>query len=116
MPAQRGLVSLDIPAASRRWNSPEATRQFIAQYAALLRRTRLTGQRVCYSSGDRAARNHLTAPWGIYPLQPEQCAELIADLLVRDRAFPAQRFAERSNAPEVSASWLTLISASSSEN
>ncbi|WP_324290251.1 PucR family transcriptional regulator ligand-binding domain-containing protein [Streptomyces antarcticus] len=46
VPGQRGLVAMDIAAAGKRWAKPEATRQFLTAYAALLRRTRLTGQRV----------------------------------------------------------------------
>ncbi|MET9104960.1 hypothetical protein [Streptomyces zhihengii] len=82
VPGQRGLLALDIAAAGNRWDAEEAARQFHAAYAALLRRMRLTGQRICFSSGDSAARNTMAVPWGIYPLQPAQCAGLIADVLV----------------------------------
>ncbi|MFF9779904.1 hypothetical protein ACF1HJ_40455 [Streptomyces sp. NPDC013978] len=43
---------------------------------------RLMGQRICFRSGDSAASDTMVVPWGIYPLQPAQCAGLIADVLV----------------------------------
>lgn len=106
VPGQRGLLALDIPAAGNKWESQEATRQFEAQYAALLRRTRLTGQRVCYGSGDSAARNYLTAPWGIYPLQPAQCAGLIADVLVFTVTLSSDNFVEELRRAGLDVRWV----------
>ncbi|WP_331751884.1 hypothetical protein OG713_45895 (plasmid) [Streptomyces sp. NBC_00723] len=106
VPGQRGLLTLDIHAAGNRWSSQEATRQFKAQYNALLRRTRLTGQRVCYGSGDSAARNHLTAPWGIYPLQPTQCAGLIADVLVFTVTLSSDNFVEELRRAGLDVRWV----------
>ncbi|MFH9044322.1 hypothetical protein ACH4FA_34000 [Streptomyces sp. NPDC017966] len=106
VPGQRGLLTLDIPAAGNKWSPQEATRQFHAQYAALLRRTRLTGQHVRYSSGDSAARHYLTAPWGIYPLQPTQCAALIADVLVFSVTLSSDNFVEELHKTGLDARWL----------
>ncbi|MEV6399200.1 hypothetical protein AB0M39_31185 [Streptomyces sp. NPDC051907] len=94
VPGQRGLLALDIAAAGDRWGLPEAVRQFRSAYAALLRRTRLSGERVCFGSGDSAARNTLAPPWGIYPLQPAQCAGLIADVLVFSVTLSSDNFVE----------------------
>jgi hypothetical protein len=77
VPGQRGVLALDIVAAGHKWGAEGAARQFHASYAALLRRTRLTGQHICFGSGDSAARNTMAPPWGIYPLQPGQCAGLL---------------------------------------
>ncbi|MFE9687857.1 hypothetical protein [Streptomyces sp. NPDC006285] len=106
VPGQRGLLTLDIPAAGSKWEQKEANRQFDAQYAALLRRTRLSGRRVCYGSGDSAARNFLTAPWGIYPLQPAQCAGLIADMLVFTVTMSADNFVEELRQTGLNARWI----------
>ncbi|MGN9796220.1 hypothetical protein ACTMTU_34745 [Streptomyces sp. OZ13] len=106
VPGQRGLLALDIAAAGNRWGLQEATRQFHSAYAALLRRTRLTGERICFSSGDSAARNTLAPPWGIYPLQPAQCAGLIADVLVFSVTLSSDNFIEELRKAGLDAHWV----------
>ncbi|MEV8435139.1 hypothetical protein [Streptomyces chartreusis] len=106
VPGQRGLLACDISAAGDKWGLQEARRQFHAQYAALLRRSRLTGERVCYGSGDRAARNSLIAPWGIYPLQPAQCAGLIADVLVFTVTLSSDNFVEELRRAGLDVQWI----------
>ncbi|MFF3488981.1 hypothetical protein ACFYXC_37890 [Streptomyces sp. NPDC002701] len=88
------------------WEQQEATGQFEAQYAALLRRTRLSGRRVCYGSENSVARNSFTAPWGIYPLQPAQCAGLIADMLVFTVTMSADNFVEELRRAGLNARWI----------
>ncbi|MET8008978.1 hypothetical protein ABZU86_33835 [Streptomyces sp. NPDC005271] len=106
VPGQRGLVAMDISAVGNRWGMPEATRQFESAYAALIRRTRLTGQRVCFGSGDQAARNTLLPPWGIYPLQPAECAGLIADVLVFTVTTSSDGFVEEVRKAGIDARWV----------
>lgn len=106
VPGQRGLVAMDIAAAGKKWAMPEATRRFKSDYAALLRRTRLTGQRVCFSSGDQASRNTLLPPWGIYPLQPAECAGLIADVLVFTVTTSSDGFIEEVRKAGLDARWV----------
>ncbi|MFJ6291828.1 hypothetical protein ACIQJX_00590 [Streptomyces griseoviridis] len=106
VPGQRALLALDIPAAGNRWGLQEATRQFHAAYAALLRRTRLTGQQICFGSSDNTARNTLAPPWGIYPLQPAECAGLIADVLVFTVTMSSDNFIEELHKVGLNAEWV----------
>ncbi|WP_328750262.1 hypothetical protein OHT57_32455 [Streptomyces sp. NBC_00285] len=105
-PGQRGVLALDIAVAGNRWGGQEATRQFHAAYAALLRRMRLTGQTIPFSSGDSAARNTMAPPWGIYPLQPAQCAGLIADVLVFTVTLSSDNFIEELRKQGLDAEWV----------
>ncbi|MGA5218830.1 hypothetical protein ACPCAE_22535 [Streptomyces cinereoruber] len=106
VPGQRGLLALDIVAAGNRWGEQEATQQFHSSYTALLRRMRLTGQIIGFSSGDSAARNTMAPPWGIYPLQPAQCAGLIADVLVFSVTLSAGNFIEELRKTGLNANWV----------
>ncbi|WP_405983512.1 hypothetical protein [Streptomyces sp. NBC_00872] len=89
VPGQRGLLALDIAAAGNRWDAEEAARQFHAAYAALLRRMRLTGQRICFSSGDSGAQHHgravgyLSAPVGAVCRHHRGSSRLHRDTVVR---------------------------------
>ncbi|MFH8255944.1 hypothetical protein [Streptomyces roseolus] len=106
VPGQRGLLALDIVAAGNRWGEQEAAGQFHASYAALLRRMRLTGHVISFSSGDSAARNTMAPPWGIYPLQPAQCAGLIADVLVFSVTLSSDNFIEEVRKAGLDADWV----------
>ncbi|WP_329260469.1 hypothetical protein OG223_41340 [Streptomyces sp. NBC_01478] len=106
VPGQRGLLAFDIVAAGNKWGEHERGRQFHAAYAALLRRMRLTGQKICFGSGDSAARNTMAPPWGIYPLQPAQCAGLIADVLVFTVTLSSDNFIEELGKQGLDAQWV----------
>jgi len=49
-------------------------------------------------SADAASRSPGVAPYGIYPLTPEQCAELICDFLVFEVRMPAEALADEAEA------------------
>lgn len=106
VPGQRALLALDVVAAGDKWGIEDATRRFHASYASLLRRTRLTGQNICFGSGDSAARNTMAPPWGIYPLQPGQCAGLIADVLVFSVTLSSDNFIQELGKQGLDAEWV----------
>lgn len=100
------LLALDIAAAGSRWGLQEVTWQFHSAYAALLRRTPFTGERICFSSGDSAARNTLAPPWGIYPFRPARCAGLIAEVLVFSVTLSSDNFIEELRKAGLDAHWV----------
>ncbi len=67
---------------------------------------RLTGQTICFGSGDSAARNTMAPPWGIHPLQPAQCAGLIADVLVFTVTMSSDNFIEELYKHGLDAEWV----------
>ena len=67
---------------------------------------RLTGQKICFGSGDSAARNTMAPPWGIYPLQPAQCAGLIGDVLVFTVTLSSDNFIEELGKQGLDAQWV----------
>lgn len=107
IPGGRALLAFDFSAARNRWGEEEAARRFESAHSSLLRRARLTtGTRICYSSGGSVARGRLTPPWGIYPLQPAQCAALIADFLVFTVTLRSDSLVEELGKCGMDAGWL----------
>jgi hypothetical protein len=84
LPGGRVMIAADLRKGYELWPEAEFMERTGAAHERVLRRANLwdTGSRVFYGSDDLTARVATQPPWGIYPLPPVMCANLIADQVV----------------------------------
>ncbi len=94
LPLGRTLVAMSLIQSQRRWhdNPAEGARVMESVRQQAIKRAGIANSvhHVKGNSGDLASRSPVMAPWSIYPLTAEECAQIICDLLVFETLIPAE--------------------------
>jgi hypothetical protein len=117
--AQRGVVGLKVPggramfaADMRRGYGLSSEREFLERTAEAheraLRRAGIlnVGHHGFFGSDDLTARSPIQPPWAIYPLPPDTCANLIADMAVFVVTVSSEPLLDALRTAELAVQWV----------
>jgi hypothetical protein len=84
VPGGRALIAAYLPRGYELWDEQEFLERTGDENARALKRAGILnrGENVWWGSDDEVARSAIHPPWAIYPLAPDLCASLIADMAV----------------------------------
>jgi len=107
IPGGRALVAANLFAGTPANTEEESARIFAAALDSVKRRARITdNDQITMKSVDQVGRTAATPPWSIYPLAPEMCASLIADVAFFYVSVSGRHVIEALNRHGVTAEWL----------